>query len=226
MKDKWLLLLVVGLLLVGLVPFSAYGKTSYFGVPNQALGVPPEFDQTDRAINEAEKSPGARSCPEKIAEAKQMAKEGAEAYWQCRTVTGLAMMAKARQMAEDAEHCGPRAAAPARQVVAFHSVYFDFNKAILKPEAIAELDKAAKEMQDNPDVVLELAGHTDNVGSEAYNKGLGERRAFAVFEHLKDKGVAGNRLKVVSYGKDNPVASNANEAGRAKNRRVDLVILK
>jgi outer membrane protein OmpA-like peptidoglycan-associated protein len=224
MKDKWLLLLVAGLLLVGLLPFSAYAKSSYFGVPNQAIGVPPEFGQTDDAINKAEKSPGARYCPDKIAKAKELAKKGVELYWQCRTAQGLAMLADARKLANEAEGCGP--AGPARQPISFHSVYFDFNKADLKADAKTELDRAAKIMLDNPDVVLELAGNTDSIGSEAYNKGLGERRAVAVFDYLKTKGIAANRLKTVSHGKDKPVAPNNTDDGRAKNRRVDITILK
>jgi outer membrane protein OmpA-like peptidoglycan-associated protein len=75
-------------------------------------------------------------------------------------------------------------------------------------------------------VVLELAGNTDSVGSQAYNQALGERRATAVFDYLKAKGIAANRLKTVSYGKDKPVATNSTDAGRAENRRVAITILK
>ena len=81
-------------------------------------------------------------------------------------------------------------------------------------------------MQDNPDAVIELQGNTDSVGSDAYNKALGERRAKAVFDYLKSKGINPNRLKMVSFGESKPVASNATDAGRAQNRRVDLVVVK
>jgi outer membrane protein OmpA-like peptidoglycan-associated protein len=228
MKNKWLLLLVVaGLLMTGLLPLSSYAKSSYFGVPNQALGVPAEFGQTEDAINRAEQSPGAKYCPDKIARAKELAKEGVEAYWQCRTEAGLAMLAQARKLANEAENCGPAAAKPAaRTPIAFHSVYFDFNMYDLKADARAELDRAAKTMLENPDVVLELAGNTDSVGSQAYNQALGERRAAAVFDYLKAKGIAANRLKTVSYGLDKPVATNSTDAGRALNRHVGITILK
>ena len=83
-----------------------------------------------------------------------------------------------------------------------------------------------KILQDNPDAVIELQGSTDSVGSDAYNKALGERRAKAVFDYLKSKGINPNRLKTVSLGESKPVASNATDAGRAQNRRVDLVIVK
>ena len=81
-------------------------------------------------------------------------------------------------------------------------------------------------MQDNPDVVLELQGNTDNIGTAAYNQALGKRRADAVFNYMKAKGINPDRLKEVSFGKNNPVATNTTDAGRAKNRRVDLVIVK
>jgi outer membrane protein OmpA-like peptidoglycan-associated protein len=103
---------------------------------------------------------------------------------------------------------------------------FDFDKSDLTPGTMAELDRAAKIMQDNPNVVLELQGNTDSVGSDAYNKALGERRAKAAFDYLQSKGVNPSRLKTVSFGSSKPVATNTTDAGRAQNRRVDLVILK
>jgi len=81
-------------------------------------------------------------------------------------------------------------------------------------------------MKDNPGVVLELQGNTDSVGSDAYNMALGKRRADAVFNYLKSKGIEASRLKEASFGEGKPVASNATDAGRAQNRRVDLVIVK
>ena len=88
------------------------------------------------------------------------------------------------------------------------------------------LDRAAKIMQDNSDVVLQLQGNTDSVGSDAYNMALGKRRANAVFDYLKSKGVNPNRLKEISFGQEKPAATNATDAGRAQNRRVDLIIIK
>jgi len=103
---------------------------------------------------------------------------------------------------------------------------FEFDKSNLTPETKAELDRVAKIMQDDPNVMLELQGNTDSVGTDAYNKALGERRAKAVFDYLKSKGINPNRLKMVSFGESKPVTSNATDAGRAQNRRVDLVIVK
>lgn len=224
---------IVGLfVVVGCAP-------SHMGVPDRALIVPQEFAQTEAAIAAAEKSPGAKNCPEKLAKAKELAKQGVETYWACRTAEAMKLLADARNLAKEAEACQPPPPPPApkpaptppppppkKEPVSFHSVYFDFDKAMLKPEAKAELDRAAKILLQNPALTLELQGHTDSIGTDAYNKALGERRAKAVFDYLKSKGVAANRLKVVSYGESKPVAPNNTEQGRAKNRRVDLTILK
>jgi len=89
-------------------------SSGYFGVPNKAMGVPEQFGQTEAAIASAENSAGAKYCPEKIARAKALAKEGAETYWACRTEEGMALLAQARQLAKEAESCQPppRATAP------------------------------------------------------------------------------------------------------------------
>ena len=174
MKNKWLLLLVVaGLLVVGLMPFSSYGKSSYFGVKNQAIGVPPEFDQTDKCINDAEQSPGARYCPDKIAQAKELAKQGVEAYWKCNTAGGLAMLAQACKLANEATRCGPAAAKAApKEVIVLKGINFAFDSSALTPESkkILDEDQRISRLMGEPNIRVEVAGHTDSVGSEAYNQ--------------------------------------------------------
>ena len=81
-------------------------------------------------------------------------------------------------------------------------------------------------MLDNPYVTLELQGNTDSIGTDSYNMRLGERRAKAVFDYLKSKGVAANRLKTMSLGESRPEGSNKTVGGRTENRRVDLMIVK
>jgi len=206
--------------------------TSHFGVTDKALTFPDQFGQTEEAIASAERSAGAKYCPEKIAKAKELGKKGVETYWACRTAEGMALLAEARELAKKAESCRAPVARvtppppPARQPVSFHSGYFEFDKSDLTPEMKAELDRAAKIMQDDPAVMLELQGNTDSIGTDAYNQALGDRRAEAVFDYLKSKGINPNRLKKVSFGESKPVASNATDAGRAQNRRVDIVIVK
>lgn len=110
-------------------------------------------------------------------------------------------------------------------VIELEGVYFDFDKATIKPEGKAVLDQAAALLGKHERVVVEVAGHTDSVGSDAYNQGLSERRANAVKDYLVGKGVTATRLTARGYGESRPVASNDTDAGRAENRRVELIVL-
>jgi len=110
-------------------------------------------------------------------------------------------------------------------VIELEGVYFDFDKATIKPEGMAVLNEAAGLLQKHERVVVEVAGHTDSIGTDAYNQGLSERRANAVRDYLASKGVKASRLTARGYGESRPVASNDTEEGRAENRRVELVIL-
>lgn len=101
-------------------------------------------------------------------------------------------------------------------------VNFDFDKSTLKPGAVATLDNVADELKNQGGVGYEVAGFTDSVGTEAYNQGLSERRANAVADYLVQQGVSRGQLTVRGYGESNPVASNADSAGRAQNRRVEV----
>lgn len=101
-------------------------------------------------------------------------------------------------------------------------VNFDFDKATLKPGAMATLDQIASALQQQGGVGYEVGGHTDSVGSDAHNQGLSERRARAVADYLTQRGVPAGQLSVRGYGKSNPIASNADAAGRAQNRRVEV----
>jgi len=101
-------------------------------------------------------------------------------------------------------------------------VNFQTGKATLLPASQGMLDQVAHSLIDNPDVNVEVGGHTDNVGSEATNLRLSQARADAVREYLIGKGVPAERITAKGYGEGNPVASNATVAGRASNRRVEL----
>ena len=100
---------------------------------------------------------------------------------------------------------------------------FDFNKATIKPDGKKILDGAIKTLKDNPNTRVTIEGHTDSVGSDAYNQKLSERRAESVKDYLVSGGISASRLSTVGYGESKPIASNATEAGRAENRRVDLM---
>lgn len=103
-------------------------------------------------------------------------------------------------------------------------VSFDFNSASLKPAFLPTLDKVAGILARYPKTTVTVIGHTDNIGSDAYNQALSERRARSVVNYLGDHGVARDRLEAVGRGETQPRASNATEAGRQLNRRVEILI--
>ena len=110
-------------------------------------------------------------------------------------------------------------------VISLEGVHFGFNEATLTAEAKAILNKAVGLLDKQQKVVVEVAGHTDSVGSEEYNQKLSERRAIAVKAYLESKGITATRLTARGYGETQPVASNDTDAGRALNRRVELIVL-
>ncbi len=110
-------------------------------------------------------------------------------------------------------------------VFTLKGVNFDTDKSTLRPEATQRLTEAAAIITSNSTANYEIVGHTDSVGSEDYNKSLGYRRAVAVLNFLTRNGVRQSRLSTESFGELHPVASNDTEAGRAQNRRVEIVAI-
>ncbi|MFC7377100.1 OmpA family protein [Brevundimonas sp. GCM10030266] len=111
-------------------------------------------------------------------------------------------------------------------VLSDDSVKFPTDGNTLSPEAESRLTEFAQRLaSENQNVYLEIQGYTDSVGDEAHNDRLGEARAEAVRRYLSRRGVALNRMGAISYGEENPVASNDTEEGRAQNRRVTIVVL-
>ena len=98
------------------------------------------------------------------------------------------------------------------------TVYFDFDSSVLTAETVDTLNNQATYLQENNEQIV-VAGHADERGTREYNIGLGERRANAVATYLESKGIAEERIEVVSYGKDKPAVEGHNEAAWAKNRR-------
>lgn len=110
--------------------------------------------------------------------------------------------------------------------IVLNNVFFDFDKSVLKAESFPELNRIITLMNEKPGMQIEIAGHTDAIGSEQYNLGLSERRAKSVVKYLTDKGVAENRINTVYLGESKPTATNDTPQGRQKNRRVEFKILK
>jgi outer membrane protein OmpA-like peptidoglycan-associated protein len=103
-------------------------------------------------------------------------------------------------------------------------VSFDFAKADIKPAFRSSLDKLAALIMKYDRTVVHVVGHTDNIGSEAYNQGLSERRAASVHDYLVNYGVPPHRLRMEGRGMREPRADNSTEAGRQLNRRVELFV--
>lgn len=112
------------------------------------------------------------------------------------------------------------------KIAGLYTIYFDFDKSNLTNEAKSLLKKNAEWLKNNPGVRLQVEGHCDVRGSIEYNLGLGERRAKAAVQYLKSLGITGDRLSVISYGKERPIAMGDSEADHAKNRRANFVPLK
>lgn len=107
-----------------------------------------------------------------------------------------------------------------------NNIFFDFDQATLKSESFPELNRIVTLMGDKPTLEVEISGHADATGPEAYNLGLSERRAKSVVRYLTDKGVSQDRIKVSFFGETKPVETNETKEGRRKNRRVEFKILK
>jgi OOP family OmpA-OmpF porin len=103
--------------------------------------------------------------------------------------------------------------------------FFDFDKAVLKPAGKASLDDLVGKLKDINLEVIIAVGHTDSVGTDAYNQKLSVRRAEAVKAYLQSKGVEANRVYTEGKGEKQPVADNKSAAGRAKNRRVEIEVV-
>lgn len=105
-----------------------------------------------------------------------------------------------------------------------NDISFDTGSAAIKPQLRAVLDPFANSLRDDPTARLTIVGHTDNTGSDAINNPLSIERANSVRDYLVTRGVAGARVETVGRGDREPIASNATEAGRAKNRRVEIFL--
>ncbi len=103
-------------------------------------------------------------------------------------------------------------------------VTFDTNSAEVRPGLYSEINRVAGVMTQYPETLIRVEGHTDSVGADAYNMDLSTRRANAVKTLLVQRGVADSRIEVVGYGETMPIATNDTEAGRHKNRRVEIKI--
>ena len=242
-------LLILIIFILTLSGLTGCVKGKYFAVPNEAIGTPKEFAETETAIQKAEKSPGAKYAPEKIAKAKDLAQEGVQTYWACRTKEAMAKLEQARKLAGEAmlAKAPPPPPAPKvvikppppppkvvkvvtpppkpKKIIVLRGTNFEFDSAKLTPEAQVILDNQAAVLKEES-IKVRILGHTDSIGTEEYNLDLSERRARSVEEYLRSKGVDDSRMEIEGCGFSQPVAPNDTKEGRAKNRRVEFQILK
>lgn len=203
------------------------------GCPGRALldkpcDVPKEADSDgDGVVDSKDKCPGTPAGRTVNADGCELDSDGdgiVDGDDKCPTV-----YAKTADGCPEAAPAAPAALAPAAAPapaptpkLVLDDVNFDYDKATLRPEAHAKLDEAAASLQAWGEGKVEVAGHTDSRGSEAYNMGLSLRRAEAVRTYLIDKGIPADRLVTKGYGESQPVADNATKEGRYQNRRVEL----
>ena len=122
--------------------------------------------------------------------------------------------------------CPRRRLRPAATKVTYAAdAFFDFDKSVLKPEGKAKLDDLVGKVKDINLEVIIAVGHTDSVGTDAYNQKLSVRRAEAVKAYLVSKGIEKNRVYTEGKGEKQPVADNKTAEGRAKNRRVEIEVV-
>ncbi len=139
-----------------------------------------------------------------------------------------------KRAAEEAEASKKRADAEAAQRLlqdqmnAFESekIYFDYDRADLKPEAQATLEKKARFLESNQSYSVIIEGHCDERGTNEYNLALGERRADAAKKYLGSLGISGGRITTISYGEEKPVAAGHNESSWSQNRRDEFKLEK
>ena len=112
------------------------------------------------------------------------------------------------------------------EIVNLGNIYFEHDRSDFMPRAMVQLEDLLKFLKAYPSMVVEIRGHTDNVGTPEYNQQLSIRRSNAVMSWLKTKGIAGSRMKSAGFGATHPISTNFTSAGRGLNRRVEIKVLR
>jgi outer membrane protein OmpA-like peptidoglycan-associated protein len=110
--------------------------------------------------------------------------------------------------------------------ITLNNIFFDFDQATLREESFLELNRILPFFRKYPNLIIELGGHTDSFGSDAYNQKLSQDRARAVRSYILSQGIPNARVEAVGYGEVSPVASNDSDEGRQMNRRVEFKVLR
>jgi OOP family OmpA-OmpF porin len=178
---------------------------------NDADGIP---DATDKCPNQAEDLDGfedADGCPDDDNDKDTVA----DVYDECPNTPGQPSGAR--------PGCPSLIIVTAREIRITQQIQFDFNKATIKPVSFPILDAVKDVLVANPKIMIEVQGHTDNVGQGPYNLKLSQQRADAVRSYLVAQGIDGSRLVSKGFGMNQPLVANDTEANRARNRRVQFI---
>ncbi|MFQ5356127.1 MAG: OmpA family protein [Mariprofundaceae bacterium] len=184
-----------------------------------------ELSAAKAAISAARAADAERCAPDELSDAQaalyHAAHELSEGNVHPDEQAGLIETAKKRAedaLAVSAKNCRP-------EIIELPGVNFANDSSEITAASAVILDGAVKTLNRKSNIKVEVAAHTDSVGSDAYNQGLSQRRASSVLNYLVSKGISSDRLVSKGYGESDPIADNATEKGRAKNRRVELRIL-
>jgi outer membrane protein OmpA-like peptidoglycan-associated protein len=178
-----------------------------------------EHDLADAKARGADKQ-----CTAQYNAVAKMIDDAYATYYSCRTQDAIDMALAASEKAKAL--CGVKVAAVPVQEKIVLMLNFDTDKSIIKDKDIPQLTKAIEFIKSHKGSKIRVEGHTDSIASEKYNQALSERRAKAVVDYFVKQGaVKRDDISSVGYGESKPVATNDTEAGRAQNRRVEVLIL-
>jgi outer membrane protein OmpA-like peptidoglycan-associated protein len=187
-----------------------------------------ELPKADKAVEAARSAGKDKECPEAFKAVEDLKNKAYETYWACRTEEAIAMANEATKKANALCPLPYPLPAPESKVIDRMTliVHFDTDKSEIKKGDKAELQRAINFIRKYPGAKVRIEGHTDSIGSEQHNQRLSERRAEAVKNYLVKAGVCEEtKTMAIGYGESRPVAPNTTEEGRAKNRRVEILIL-
>lgn len=139
-------------------------------------------------------------------------------------IIGRKMDKQAEELQRDMKNARVERVGEGIKITFDSGILFDTNKSDLRPASISEIDNMAEVLKKYPDTNVLIEGHTDNTGSDAINQPLSERRAQAVANETRARGVAAERITTQGYGSTQPVADNATMEGKQANRRVEIAI--
>ena len=212
MKTQLLIGMVIGLALAGCVTTPQ---------PNAAL------ESARTMVQAAVADPNAAKYAALDVQAAQADLAAADAAYLKHDEAGIAQPAyMAAQSARLAQLRGAAKAKPTDRglVLTLGDVLFETGSSTLSPGAGRNLDRLVQFLTEHPDRLVQIDGFTDSVGTDSFNQDLSQRRADAVRSSLQSRGIASARIATQGYGKEYPVASNAESSGRQLNRRVEVVI--